>query len=590
MRGAIVAVADARYEGRLELTWTNKHLRLFAHEDGAYEWVAPSDYRVAEVRLLHDAGSVGEVHPVSTRACDNLLVRGDALHALTSLIELPEFRRQYVGKVKLAYLDPPFNTQQSFLHYDDALEHSVWLTMMRDRLLGIKAMLAPSGSVWVHCDDSEQAYLKVMMDEVFTRECFIGTVIWEKVYSPRMDAKQLSSSHDYILVYSRQPEWRPNKFQIEPDLSQFPFKDANGRRYRVDTLRKWGKSSARADRPNLWYPIEHDGRVFWPIKPDGTEGNWRWGRDTYEQRKHEVDWLDRGHGLQPYLRQYAEESTSRPPETLWGWEDAGHNHEAKEEIKALLPGTPAFATPKPERLMHRIVHIASKPGDIVLDCFLGSGTTAAVAQKMGRRWVGIERSADTLATYTLPRLTRVVEGSDPGGITSAVGWTGGGSFRILDIAASMFDEDHGTVVLAEWATSTRLAEATAAQLGYAYEPELPFVGRKGRTRLAVIDGLVGSDVIHLLVTALGEQERAAVYGTAVDPSARDLLRAERPGSTLRKIPQSILDAYRRQRRQYVPEHEHEEEAGQSASAERQAAEAIEAVEAVTAVAVEGRGV
>ena len=153
--------------GRLELTWTNKHLRLLADEDGGYTWVPPSDYRVAEVRLLHDVEEIGETHAERSRARDNLLIQGDALHALTSLCELPEFASEYVGKVKLAYLDPPFNTQQAFAHYDDALEHSVWLTMMRDRLQSIKTLLAPTGSVWVHCDDSEQAYLKVMMDEVF---------------------------------------------------------------------------------------------------------------------------------------------------------------------------------------------------------------------------------------------------------------------------------------------------------------------------------------------------------------------------------------------------------------------------------------
>lgn len=191
------------YEGRLELTWTNKHLRLLAHGDGSYEWVPRSDYRVAEVRLLHNRGVAGEVSPERSRAKDNLLICGDALNALTSLIELPEFAREYVGKVKLVYLDPPFNTQQSFLHYDDALEHSVWLTMMRDRLIQIKTLLSPDGSVWVHCDDSEQAYLKVMMDEVFGRENFITTVVWQKAHSRRNDARFLSSAHDYLLVYAK---------------------------------------------------------------------------------------------------------------------------------------------------------------------------------------------------------------------------------------------------------------------------------------------------------------------------------------------------------------------------------------------------
>ena len=179
------------YEGRLELTWTNKRLRLLAHEDGSYEWVSPSDYRVAEVRLLHDVTTIGNLGRV--RAADNLLIQGDALNALTSLARLPEFASQYLGKVRLAYLDPPFNTQQSFMQYDDALEHSVWLTMMRDRLLQIKELLADDGSVWVHCDDSEQHRLRSVMDEVFGPENFVATVVWRSSDNSNNDAKQLST-------------------------------------------------------------------------------------------------------------------------------------------------------------------------------------------------------------------------------------------------------------------------------------------------------------------------------------------------------------------------------------------------------------
>ncbi|SRR5712692_2567370 len=199
------------YHGRLELTWTNKDLRLLAYEDGSYEWVPPSDYRVAEVRLLHDVATVGVVADQKDRTCDNLLIRGDALNALTSLAVLPEFAAEYADKVRLAYLDPPFNTQQSFLHYDDALEHSVWLTMMRDRLLQVKGLLGPEGSVWVHCDDAEQHRLRCVMDEVFGPENFVATIIWEKADSPRNSARQLSTDQDYLVVYSKSPEWVPNR-------------------------------------------------------------------------------------------------------------------------------------------------------------------------------------------------------------------------------------------------------------------------------------------------------------------------------------------------------------------------------------------
>jgi len=192
-----------RYQGRLELTWTNKDQALLWTEDGTYRWLPPSDYRVAEVRLLHDAGEVGDVGPASRRAADNLLIRGDALNALTSLARIPEFQREYLGKVKLAYLDPPFNTQQAFEQYDDALEHSVWLTMMRDRLVQIKRLLREDGSVWVHCDDAEQAYLKMMMDEVFGRENFIAAVLWVRRNDPRNTARHISTDHDYLMVFAR---------------------------------------------------------------------------------------------------------------------------------------------------------------------------------------------------------------------------------------------------------------------------------------------------------------------------------------------------------------------------------------------------
>jgi adenine-specific DNA-methyltransferase len=194
--------------------------------------------------------------------------------------------------------------------------------------------------------------------------------------------------------------------------------------------------------------------------------------------------------------------------------------------------------------MQRIVHIASNPGDVVLDCFAGSGTTAAVAQKLGRRWIAVESSRDTVSTFTQPRLERVVAGDDPGGITKDVGWEGGGGFRVLEVGPSMFAEAGGRVWLADWAADGSLGEATAAQLGFAYEPEPPFAGRKGRTRLAVVDGLVNPDVARLLVGALAPEEKVVLCGTAIDPDVTQALRDLRPGSRARKIPASILAEYR----------------------------------------------
>ncbi len=216
-----------------------------------------------------------------------------------------------------------------------------------------------------------------------------------------------------------------------------------------------------------------------------------------------------------------------------------------DELKKLFPGIVPFATPKLERLVARIIELASDPDDIVLDCFVGSGTTAAVAHKINRRWVAIERSAETVATFAEPRLRKVVHGEDAGGVTEQERWEGGGGFRCLDVANSMFESDtDGLVYLTDAMSNGELAEATAAQLGYEYRPESPFAGLKGRTRLAVVDGVVNQDVVQLLVSALAEEERVVICGTGIDPDARPVLRELRPGSTLRKIPAALLERYR----------------------------------------------
>lgn len=526
------------YEGRLELTWTNKQLRLLAHADGRYEWLEPSDYRVAEVRLLHDVSTVGEVR--AKRAADNLLIRGDALNALTSLTRLPEFTRQYVGKVKLAYLDPPFNTQQSFLQYDDALEHSVWLTMMRDRLLQIRELLASDGSVWVHLDDSEVGHARVLMDEVFGAGAFVATVVWQNRYSRSNDAG-LSVSHNYLLVYAPQrPLWNKERNR----LTRTPEQAKQYRNPDDDPHGPWRAIPWDAPniRENLSYPIE---------TPAGTTRHPPPGRCW---SRTEDQWLEivksarayfgkKGDGA-PAFKQYLSDASPIVPNTWWPHEECGHSDEAVKEIMALFPDVPAFATPKPERLMERIIHIGSNPGDIVLDCFVGSGTTAAVAHKMGRRWIAVERSHETLDTFAIPRLTKVVEGRDPGGVTDTRAWHGGGGFRVLDVAPSMFAAESGNVYLADWATNGALAEATAAQLGFAYEEDPPFSGRKGRSRLAVVDGVVNDGVVELLTSVLPADEQVVICGTGIDPVARGLLRSRRRGSTLRKIPSALLDAYR----------------------------------------------
>jgi adenine-specific DNA-methyltransferase len=511
-----------RYEGRLELTWTNKDQCLLAHDDGSYEWLSPSDYRVAEVLLLDDVQAVGDVG--RRRAADNLLIEGDALHALTALAKIPEFRKEYWGKVKLAYIDPPFNTQRSWLHYDDALEHSVWLAMMRDRLGQIKNLLSQDGSVYVHCDASESHYLKAVMDEVFGRSNFRTEIIWKRT-TAHSDAKTWSQVTDSIFFYSMSAviTWNPPYTEHSDEYvdSKYRSVDDDGRRYQLDNL------TSPNPRPNMMY----EWKGFAP-----PAFGWRYAIETMTKLDAEGRiWYPDVKTKRPRLKRYLDESKGRLSDNLWT-DISPINSQAKEDS--------GYATQKPEKLLQRIISASSNEGDIVLDCFLGSGTTAAVAQKMGRRWIGIEQLAQSLHDHTIPRLTRVIDGTDQSGISKDVSWKGGGGFRVLQVAPSMFEADGGMVFLSDAMTNGRLAEATAAQLGFDYEVEPPFVGRKGRARLAVIDGVVNEGVIKLLVVALSEGERAVVCGTGIDPDARGLLKELAPGSTLRKIPAALLDRYR----------------------------------------------
>ena len=417
--------------GRLELTWANKHLRLISNPEGGYEWVDPTDPRVSEVRLLHHVDTVGD-----DTADGNLLIEGDALHALTALNRIPELANRYAGQVRLVYIDPPFNTGQAFAHYDDNLEHSVWLSMLRDRLVQLKPLLAPNGSIWVHLDDAEVHRCRVVMDEVLGAANFVATVIWQKIHARNNSAQHLSAVHDTLLVYARERSRltinRVDRTAASDGDFWNPDDDPRGLWRRSDLTASKGYNDGK-------YEVTGPhGDVFVP-----REGRW-WSvsRATFDELATDDRlWWGRTGRTFPFRKRFASELGGLVPITIWPHDEVGDNRQAKSEITALFGRDNLFSTPKPERLLERIVRIASDPGDIVLDCFAGSGTTAAVAHKMGRRWATSEREPETVATFTRPRLEKVLKGEDPGGITGAVGWKGGGGFRQVRVGLSMFDLD-----------------------------------------------------------------------------------------------------------------------------------------------------
>jgi adenine-specific DNA-methyltransferase len=582
------------HSGRLELTWTDKGRRLLSFEDGSFQWADRGDFRVNEVRLLHNVTSVGVANE-ENRANDNLLIRGDALHALTSLAKIPEFSSEYLGQVRLAYIDPPFNTGQAFTQYDDNLEHSIWLTMMRDRLEQIHELLAVDGSVWLHLDDAEVHRARLVLDEVFGASNFIATVVWQKSDSPRNSARHLSTDQDYILIYAKDSNiWRPNRLARSAAIDAKYINPDNDHRGR------WFGDNLRANKPysrgkytvtgptGLQFTVPQG--KYWRVSPEkfeelNSDGRIYWGRDQTAF---------------PTIKRFLTEVGEQVPRTLWFHSETGSNRTSSAESKLLFPDQVPFATPKPEQLIARVIQIATNPGDIVLDCFAGSGTTPAVAAKLSRRWVAAEWSKSTVEHYTLPRLRKVVEGVDAGGVSSATvweaedelplgvsvdearatlaslrkierssqlspaarealtevkdslrirqvtveNWTGGGGFRVLDVQASMFEEEDGQIFLAAWASGDHLAEAVAAQYNFDYEQETPFCGRRGNERLAVIDGLVNDAVVDFLLDWLPAGELLVVYGTGIDPYAQERLAQEHRGSSLEKIPEAIISNYR----------------------------------------------
>ncbi|WP_219822205.1 site-specific DNA-methyltransferase [Streptomyces sp. Ru73] len=493
---------------------------------------------MTETRLLRDVATVGEVNDDLKRAGDNLMITGDSGDALRALTRLPEFAKEYRGKVKLVYIDPPFNTGQAFDQYDDGLEHSVWLTMLRDRLILIRDLLAEDGSVWVHLDDAEAAYARVVLDEIFGRSNFVATIIWEKADSPRNSARQFSTDHDYIHVYSKRPDWVPNKLPRTDEANSI-YENPDG-----DPKGPWYPGDPFANKPyslGKYKVTGPTGREFQP--PPGRY--WRISEERFWDldSKGAIWWGPTG-DARPSIKRYLSEVSDLVPRTLWRHPEVGSNRTSKNEMRKLFPGVASFATPKPERFMERVLQISTQPGDIVLDCFGGSGTTAAVAHKMNRRWVTIEREPDTVATYLRPRLEMVVSGEDRGGISESVGWEKGGGFRQIEVAPSMYELLGNRLLLAPWVVGEAFTEAACAQIpGFELErdAEPPFVGRKGRQRLAVVDGLITESTVRAAVEALNEDEKVLVVGKSYLREAASLLEKLSPGSRIKKAPQDLLD-------------------------------------------------
>ncbi|CAG0944017.1 MAG: hypothetical protein EFKGCFLK_01844 [Rhodocyclaceae bacterium] len=368
-----------------------------------------------------------------TAQAPNWLIRGDNLEALKALLPF------YAGRVKCVFIDPPYNTRSAFEHYDDNLEHSQWLSMMLPRLELLRELLAEDGSIWVTIDDNEGHYLKVLMDEVFGRGNFVANVFWQKTHT-RENRTDVAAVHDHVLLFARNREvWKETRNVLpasDSQLERFTNPD-NDPRGPWASLPAHAKAEKGRRKEQFFTITTPSGRTVDP--PPGR--CWLYTEPRFKEIVADNRiWFGTDGTNVPRVKKFLSEvQAGLVPSTLWLYQEVGTNGQAKAEITTLFPGEMPFSTPKPEGLLARILHIATNPNDLVLDSFLGSGTTAAVAHKMGRRWIGIEMG-DHAETHCLPRLEKVVVG-EQGGISAAVGWQGGGGFSYLKLGEPAFLED-----------------------------------------------------------------------------------------------------------------------------------------------------
>ncbi len=501
---------------KLELTWIGKDVRpklepRILLEDSSRSYHAK--HRVADGDLF-----------------DNRLIFGDNLLALKAL------EQEFAGKVKCVFIDPPYNTGSAFTHYDDGLEHSIWLSLMRDRLEIIRRLLSDDGSLWITIDDNEAHYLKVLCDEVFGRRNFVSNVVWQKAYTSNQTAKHLSNTHDHLFCYAKEL----NTFRIgklprtEEQKNSFSNSDSDPRGpWKAENL-----SAGKFYSAGQFEIIGPKGDVFLP--PKGRY--WRCNEQQY------LAWLKDGRITfgksgdgRPMLKKFlAEMEDALTANTWWTHAETGSNKEASIDLKAMFGDRgDVFQNPKPEKLLHRVLTLASSPGDLVLDSFAGSGTTGAVAHKMGRRWIMVELG-EHCHTHIIPRLKKVIDGEDKGGITDAVGWKGGGGFRYYRLAPSLLQQDRWDqwVVNKEY-NPEMLAAAICKLEGFNYEPSADFYWQHGhsseRDYIFVTTQSLSAAQLEALSEEVGPDRTLLVCCAAFRGNAERFANL-----TVKKIPKMVL--------------------------------------------------
>lgn len=498
---------------KLELMWIGKDDEPLAIEPRLLLYTP--EYSFGEV----ETGTLANGKPWP----GNMLVHGDNLLALRAL------EQDFSGQIQCIYIDPPYNTGSAFEHYDDNKEHSIWLSLMKARLVILHRLLSETGLIWITLDDNEVHYCKVMCDEIFGRKNFLGNVIWQHSIQGKNDAKTFSLSHNHILVYAKSDAFIRYKLPREEKHNvnySNPDNDPKG---------PWRSGDVRSPnlRENLKYNITTpSGKTI--LSP---EKGWRWSKELLYSKIETGEIFFSSDEKRIIRKIYLKDQDGRVPDSLWLGEDSGTTREANTELKGLQI---VFGTPKPERLIQRVINISTKPGDIVLDSFLGSGTTSAVAHKMGRRWIGVELG-DHAYTHCVTRMNKVIEG-EQGGISKSQNWQGGGGFKFYELAPSLLNKDkYGNLIINKEYNANMLAAAMAKHQGFTYSPDAEMYWKQGNSSehdfIFTTTQLITAEMLETIHDQLGEDESLLICCTKFQPECRNKF----PNITIKKIPKVLLD-------------------------------------------------
>jgi adenine-specific DNA-methyltransferase len=526
-------IAMANESARLELRWPGKNLRS----------------RLEPRILLTDktkSYSAGGVLPDGKTSDENILIHGDNLLALKAL------ENAFSGKVKCIYIDPPYNTGAAVSHYDDGIEHSLWLSLMRERLDLLRALLREDGVLFVSIDDEELAYLKVLLDEIFGRRNFCGMLVWEKKKKPSFLNVNMGVVTEYVLAYAKNREFSPPFIGgLTTAGKKYPLNNAgNG----VRTLTFPANTVIFRCQDQIFEPQDmSEGNIVTELldrievrngrnlKAFRLKGEWRYS----QQRLDEI--LSNGESIiiskAPFRPNHIKAGGEpKKLKNLLSTADQMSTYEdATEESRAIFgSAADAFDYPKPERLISTLIAAVTDDGDWVLDSFAGSGTTGAVAHKMSRRWIMIELG-EHCHTHIIPRLKKVIDGKDPGGVTEAAGWKGGGGFRYYRLAPSLLEKDQfGNWVISKKYDAVMLAEAICKLEGFIYKPSDTLYWQHGHSNekdfIYVTTQTLSREQLQKLADEVGEDRTLLVMCGAFRVKNPD----EFPNLTVKKIPRAVL--------------------------------------------------